>query len=64
MTDQTKMRVIELTEIVERDGIKGPESEYVIQYCNRSTHGLWHTLPVVRVFDRDKYQRMKDGADG
>ena len=61
MTDQTKMRVIELTKIVERDGKKGPESEYVIQY--RNDGGPWISLPVVRVFDRDKYRRMKDGAD-
>jgi len=61
MTDQTEMRVVELTEFVERDGVKKPESEYVIQY--RNDGGLWISLPVVRVFDRDKYRRMKDGAD-
>ena len=62
MTDQIEMRVVELTEVVERDGVKKPESEYVIQY--RNDGGRWISLPVVLVFDKDKYQRMKDGADG
>jgi phage pi2 protein 07 len=56
---QTEMRVIELTEVVE--GLDHPHIEHRIQYRNGS--GPWTSLPVVRVFDREEYQRMKDGAD-
>ena len=59
MADQTEMRVVELNEIVNPPGIE--MCEYVIQY--RNDGGRWISLPVVLVFDKDKYQRMKDGAD-
>jgi hypothetical protein len=57
---QTEIRVIELIETVE--GLDHPHIEHRIQYRNGS--GPWTSLPVVRVFDREEYQRMKDGADG
>ena len=57
---QTEIRVIELIETVE--GLDHPRFEYNIQY--RNDQGPWISLPVVRTYSREEYQRMKDGAHG
>jgi hypothetical protein len=57
--DQTEIRMIELMQDVEQVRL-----QYAIQYRNKTTHGLWTTLPVVRTSNKETYQRMKDGADG
>jgi hypothetical protein len=57
---RTEIRVIELTEVVE--GLDHPHVEHRIQYRNGS--GPWISLPVVRTYSREEYQRMKDGAHG
>ena len=49
--NQTEMRVID-----------HPRSKQYLQY--RNGDGPWITVPVVQTFDREEYQRMKDGADG
>ena len=59
MTNQTELRVIELTEIVE--GETEPLYDHTIQY--RNDGGQWTSLPVVRVFDRDTYEMMQNGDD-
>lgn len=61
MSDQTELRVVQLRESVEADNAS---YEYAIQYRNETTHGLWRTLPVINIHnDREKYERMKDGAN-
>jgi hypothetical protein len=57
---RTEIRVIELIETVE--GLDHPRFEYNIQY--RNDQGPWISLPVVRTYSREEYQRMKDGAHG
>jgi hypothetical protein len=62
MTDQTELRVIELSEAVGLDdGMTVHSYEYTIQY--RNDQGPWISLPVTRTTARGAYQRMKDGAD-
>ncbi len=64
MTDQTEIRVIELSETVDLgDGKAMQGYEYTIQY--RNDKGPWITVPVTLIKnDRKTYQRMKDGASG
>ena len=63
MRDQTELRVIELQETVDLgDGTAMQGYEYTIQY--RNDQGPWISLPVVRTYSREEYQRMKDGAHG
>ena len=62
---ETKIRVVELHETVDLGEGKTLSSyEYAIQYRNKTTHGLWLSVPVIRIDNnRDRYERMRDGSD-
>jgi hypothetical protein len=65
MTDQTEIRVIQLRETVDLgDGMAMEGYEHAIQYRNDDGPWVTVTVPVTQTYNRNTYQRMKDGADG
>ena len=61
---ESDIRVIQHQKTIEFDeGVTCSTYEYVIQYRNKATKGMWCSVPVIKIKDDlERYQRLKDGS--